>query len=218
MKPRGARSRSAPPEQKHRGCSRRIRPSVSQSKRSEVESTGAGGSSSVRSPEMRIALATDWFPPRRGGIESQLMQLAPGLSHGGHDVHVLTSTPGSELANGFPGHRPPGPVPFIDAALSPVMLAGLCRELQADYDVVHSHVSVVSPLAYAAAVRAHAQGTPGIVTFHSILRFKRHLLRVMNDVFGFAANGTVWTAVSDLVAAQLRSAIDSDVIVLPNGI
>lgn len=167
---------------------------------------------------MRIALATDWFPPRRGGIESQLLQLATGLSERGHDVHVLTTTPGPELANGFHVHRLPGSLPFIDAALSPVMLAGLWRELQADYDVVHSHVSVVSPLAYAAALRAHAQEMPGVVTFHSILRLKRLLLRAGNDVFGFAANGTVWTAVSDLVAAQLSSAIETDVIVLPNGI
>ena len=167
---------------------------------------------------MRIALATDWFPPRRGGIESQLLQLATGLTDRGHDVHVLTSTPGEEPANGFRIHRLPGSLPFVDAALSPFTIARLSRELQAGYDVVHSHVSVVSPVAYGAAFSAHAHGIPTVVTFHSILRLKRHLLRAANHVFGFAANGTVWTAVSELVATQLRSAIDAEVGILPNGI
>jgi glycosyltransferase involved in cell wall biosynthesis len=166
---------------------------------------------------MRIAIATDWFPPRRGGIESQLWQLATGLSARGHDVDVLTATPGPEAGNGFGIRRLPGSLPFIDAALSPAMLAALWRELQTGYDVVHAHVSVVSPVAYAAALRACAQGRPSVVTFHSILRLKRHLLRAGNNVFDFAANGTVWTAVSELVATQLRSALATDVGILPNG-
>jgi glycosyltransferase involved in cell wall biosynthesis len=167
---------------------------------------------------MRIAIATDWFSPRRGGIESQLLHLATGLSKRGHDVHVLTSSPGGDAGEGFHMHRLPGSLPLIDAALSPRMVEALWRELDANFDVVHAHVSVVSPVAYAAVLRAHTLGLPGVVTFHSILRLKRHVLRAANGVFGFAANGTVWTAVSQLVATQVREAIGADVALLPNGI
>lgn len=167
---------------------------------------------------MRIAIATDWFPPRRGGIESQLLQLSRRLSERGHDVHVLTSTPGADADAGFRVHRLPGALPVVDAALSPSLVPALWQRLDAGYDVIHAHVSVISPLGYAAAWRASALGLPSVVTFHSVLRLKRHVLRVAERMTGFAAGGTRWTAVSHLVAAQLRDAIGAEVDVLPNGI
>src|SRR5687767_909146 len=138
---------------------------------------------------MKVAIATDWYAPRRGGIESQLVQLVSGLRARGHDVDVLTS------------------------------FGVLRTALQGGYDVVHAHVSVVSPVGYAAALLARSFGVPTVVTFHSVLRNKRHLLRAANVAQGLTNSAVAWTAVSELVAQQVRESVrSSDVRVLSNGI
>ncbi|MBO3146449.1 glycosyltransferase, partial [Dermatophilus congolensis] len=45
---------------------------------------------------MRIALVSDVFLPRLGGIEVQVDRLARGLVSAGHEVVVLTITPGAQ--------------------------------------------------------------------------------------------------------------------------
>jgi glycosyltransferase involved in cell wall biosynthesis len=169
---------------------------------------------------MKIAIVSDWFAPRRGGIEAQLLELTRRLGAAGNQVDVLTSTPG---AAGEPGiHVRPLRVftlPVIQLALSPALPGALRRELARGYDVVHAHVSVVSPVGYAAAAVARWLGLPTVVTFHSVLRHKRHLLRIANALAGIGRSAVLWSAVSEAVARQVRSAIrDADVCVLPNGI
>jgi glycosyltransferase involved in cell wall biosynthesis len=169
---------------------------------------------------LRIAIATDWFAPRRGGIESQLLQLAEGLGTRGHDVDVITSTPGALDGRAFRA-RPLGVATLrgSDVAISPALIPALHRELRRGYDVVHAHVSVVSPVGYAAAAVARSLGLPTVVTFHSLLRYKSHLLRAANAVFEIGRGAAIWSGVSELVARQLRVALSSsDVVVLPNGI
>jgi glycosyltransferase involved in cell wall biosynthesis len=169
---------------------------------------------------MRIAIATDWFAPRRGGIESQLQQLCTGLAGRGHDVSVLTSTPGAVDGDGYTV-RPVGRLPFaaLPLALSPGILGELRRELGRGYDVVHAHVSVVSPLAYAAGHVAKALEMPAVMTFHSVLRHKKLFLRALDAVANLAGSPVEWTGVSELVASQLRDALHgAEVSVLPNGI
>jgi glycosyltransferase involved in cell wall biosynthesis len=169
---------------------------------------------------MRVAIATDWFAPRRGGIESQLVALAGALGSRGHQVEVLTSTPGATSGAGYSARVVPvATVPVLDLALSPAVFAAMRRELSRGYDVVHAHVSVVSPIGYAAAVAARSLGLPTVVTFHSVLRGKRFLLRAARLLTGIDGAAVVWSGVSALVAAQLRSALGArtDVRVLPNG-
>ena len=169
---------------------------------------------------MKIAIATDWFAPRRGGIEGQLVQLAERLASRGHEVDVLTSTPGA-MDGATYRVRALGllTLPQIELAVSPALFQVLRRELQRGYDVVHAHVSVVSPVGYGAAAVARALGLPAVVTFHSVLRHKRHLLRAVDAVARLSDSAVVWSGVSELVAAQVRDALDdADVSVLPNGI
>ena len=45
---------------------------------------------------MRIALVSDWYAPRLGGIEAHLVALKERLERAGHEVHVVTTTPGDE--------------------------------------------------------------------------------------------------------------------------
>jgi glycosyltransferase involved in cell wall biosynthesis len=169
---------------------------------------------------VKIALATDWFPPRQGGIESQLAQLATRLVRRGHAVDVLTSTPKATDANGYRVRSLSGlTVPALDLALSPRLLDAVRAELARGYDVLHAHISVVSPLGYAAAVAGRSRGIPTVVTFHSVLRRKRLLLRAANAILDLASSPVVWSGVSDLVAGQLREALAGiDVVVLPNGV
>lgn len=169
---------------------------------------------------MRIAIATDWFAPRRGGIEAQLLHLAAGLAGRGHHVDVLTSTPGATGGEGFSARRVGRTtIPGTQLALSPAIAGALRRELERGYDVVHAHVSVVSPVGYAAAGVARSMGLPTVVTFHSVLRLKRYLLRALNAVANLSSSSVVWTGVSDLVASQVRTALaGAHVSVLPNGI
>ena len=169
---------------------------------------------------MRIAIATDWFPPRRGGIESQLFQLATALGNRGHEVDVVTSTPGATRGESF-GVRVL-PTVFLlgsQVAISPAILGELRRTLREGYDVIHAHVSVVSPVGYAAAAVTRALDLPVVVTFHSVLRHKRLLLRAIDALAGLSTSAVTWTAVSTMVAEQVRTSLPgSEVGVLPNGI
>jgi glycosyltransferase involved in cell wall biosynthesis len=110
--------------------------------------------------------------------------------------------------------------PGLGVAVSPSLVSMLRAELAAGgYDVLHAHVSVISPLAYAAIVAARRLGLPTVVTFHSVLHGKAHVLRAANALLGFARWPLVLSAVSELVAGQLRRAVAGpEVIVLPNGV
>ncbi|HYC53205.1 MAG TPA: glycosyltransferase, partial [Gemmatimonadaceae bacterium] len=75
---------------------------------------------------MKIALATDWFAPRQGGIETQLVGLARGLGARGHQVDVITATPGARDDTYFRVRMVrSGSVPGLDLAMSPRLPAEL---------------------------------------------------------------------------------------------
>ena len=169
---------------------------------------------------MKIALATDWFAPRRGGIETQLQGLAHSLAVRGHQVDVITSTPGAVDGDRYNVRRlTSGTLPLLDLALAPGLIGELRRLLRVDYDIVHAHVSVVSPVAYGAAMVAARRRVPTVVSFHSVLRAKRALLRLANLGLNLDGSAVQWAAVSRSVAGQLQSALPrADIAVLPNGI
>ena len=47
---------------------------------------------------MKIALTTEVYPPRAGGAGWSTRALALGLRSAGHDVTVITTSPGPELS------------------------------------------------------------------------------------------------------------------------
>lgn len=169
---------------------------------------------------VKIALATDWFAPRRGGIETQLQGLARGLAARGHQVDVITSTPGAVDGDGYRVRRlTSGTLPLLDLALTPGLIGELRQLVRVEYDVVHAHVSVVSPVAYGAAMVAARRRLPTVVSFHSVLRAKRALLRLANAALNLDGSAVQWAAVSRSVASQLQSALPrADIAILPNGI
>lgn len=168
----------------------------------------------------RVAVVSDWFAPRRGGIEAQLLELCERLGERGARVDVLTDTPGARDGRAFRVRRLDLlRLPFQDVVVSPWLIHRLRHELARGYDVVHAHVSVVSPVGYAGAIAGRALGLPVVVTFHSVLRAKVAVLRLAAALGRLGDTAVHWTAVSADVAAQVRSAFGRvDVPVLPNGV
>ncbi|HLS45404.1 MAG TPA: glycosyltransferase family 4 protein [Ornithinicoccus sp.] len=162
---------------------------------------------------MRIALVSDVYLPRLGGIEVQVADLATHLRAAGHEVRVVTATPGPS-AEGVARLVPPVPLP---APVNPWAGPALRAELAAA-DVVHVHLGVVAPFASTAAKIALAARRPTVVTWHSLLsgvpipyagRWRRWM-----------QGGVVRTAVSAAAAEQVRTVtrLPSPIDVLPNGI
>jgi len=72
-----------------------------------------------RIPGYKIAIVSDWYLPRIGGLELHVRDLARELNARGHEAHVITSTPEDQAsqfigmshrareADGFPVHRLP---------------------------------------------------------------------------------------------------------------
>lgn len=176
---------------------------------------------------MRIALVSDCYLPRLGGIEVQVHDLARGLAARGHDVHVLTATPADDDT---PATHPDGQddAPWTvhrltsrvlgDTPVSPFAGPRL-RELMVDADVVHVHCGVVSPFAHLAVPIALDLGRPTLLTFHSMLGPAEPVLRLQGRFRRWARAGAQFSAVSDAAAEPLRRAAGgADVAILPNGI
>ncbi|HKO15728.1 MAG TPA: glycosyltransferase family 4 protein [Gemmatimonadaceae bacterium] len=170
---------------------------------------------------MKLALACDWFLPRLGGIELHLRDLALRLRERGHDVHVITPTPGDPVAGGIPVHRVPARLfPGFRFAVNPGAFAALRQALRAgQFDLVHAHASIVSPAAYSAALSALADGAPTVVSFHSVLRNHAWWLRPVVRSLALPARGASFTAVSGVVAREAADVLGiSDVSILTNAV
>ncbi len=150
---------------------------------------------------MRIVHVTDCYLPRVGGIELHLRDLAGQQRAAGHEVVVVTSTPGEQL-------------PGVIRTTAPT--AGWWQRLGAD--VVHAHVSVVSPFAMAAARRTAGAGMPTVVTVHSLWTHARPLPLLVRDLGRVGTWPVVWSAVSECAAAPVRALLGVSVSVLPNAI
>jgi glycosyltransferase involved in cell wall biosynthesis len=169
----------------------------------------------------RIALVCDWYAPRRGGIESHLEQLAARLRERGNDVHVITSTPGpGSSMSGITIHRLDVPrLPGFGVAIQPVagqIAAIIEREA---VDVVHSHVSIVAPIALGGGLAAHRTGTPSVLTFHSFVPATPLWAFLAGRALGAGKWSALMTAVSSRVAREVQSfAPRTPMTILPNAI
>ncbi len=180
---------------------------------------------------MRIVHVSDCYAPRLGGIETQVRALAIRQAEAGHDVHVITATPGdtvrrgSEDLDGVHVHRATATLP-ADLPVHP----RVNREIRAllgphgeaaRADAVHVHGGVVSPFAYPAARIARRLNLPTVVTIHGVWGgVFAPAARVADLVTHWTQWGVMLTAVSDSAAAPLRKLVGADipVTVIPNGI
>ena len=170
---------------------------------------------------MRVALVCDWFLPRQGGIELHLRDLALALRRRGVDARVVTTTRGPDMVDEVPVHRIRAALaPGAGFAFTPGALARLRQVIRGEqFDVVHAHASVISPVAYAGALAGAREGAASLVTFHSMLHRSSFLLGASEALLGWSRDRILLSAVSSVVAAQAARWIpDAAVCVLPNGI
>ncbi len=169
---------------------------------------------------MRILHVTDCYLPQVGGIEMHVHDLAERQRRAGDDVHILTSTPGSAGSDPSWVHRLSGRTP-----------TGIGRSLAATrrvedvlrgepFDVVHAHVSVVSPLSMSAARHASALGVPTVVTVHSLWSSLGPVPPLLESLLGLRTWPVVWSAVSTVAAAALQGTLGgaATVVSVPNGV
>lgn len=179
---------------------------------------------------MRIVHVSDCYPPRLGGIETQVRALASRQAAAGHQVHVVTATPnpdgptaggsGTEQLDGITVHRVVAPVPF-DLPVHPRVVPEVRAVLSAaEPDAVHVHGGVVSPFAYPAARVAADLGLPTVVTIHGVWGpLMGPVAGLVDRMVRWSSWGVLVTAVSEAAAAPIRRQVPAlDVRILPNGI
>lgn len=170
---------------------------------------------------LRIALVSDCYVPRLGGIEMQVHDLARHLVADGHDVVVLTTTPGPNLVDGVRVHRIDVPLLPFDIPFTRKAFAEVTRLLRAErVDVVQFHGGVVSPLAYVGARSAQRMGIPTVVTVHCMWDYATPFFTALDKATRWGRWPIVLSAVSEVAAEPIRRMARgrAAVRVLPNGI
>jgi glycosyltransferase involved in cell wall biosynthesis len=170
---------------------------------------------------VKVALVCDWYRPRIGGIELHLESLAQHLTRAGHDVVVITPTPGAAIVDDVRVHRIDTPLaPHFGFLRSAAGVRAIGRALeQEQVDVAHAHVSIVSPAAIGCAIEAERRGIPSVVTFHSVVPRTDLLAHAMRLAFRTNRWRARFTAVSARVAREVQPAAGGHAVaILPNGI
>jgi glycosyltransferase involved in cell wall biosynthesis len=167
-----------------------------------------------------IALVSDWYPPRIGGVERQLHGLAHALHARGHDVRVVTSSPGPPDDEGVPVRRLNLPL-FARGDVArpgPELLRRVRHWIGHDrIDVVHAH-GMFSTTAHAGVIAADGLRVASVFTNHSLIRpALRPIARLIFLGSGHRADVVSGVSRAAVVDARRVSGRD-DVRVLPNGI
>jgi glycogen synthase len=177
---------------------------------------------------VKIALLSDCYLPRLGGIEVQVHDLATRLTGRGHEVVIFTATPGSQgerggfvdRVDGVAVHRLALRLPF-ELPVNP-LAPTLLRQRLADggFDVAHVHMGVVSPFAVDCARVTTGMGIPTAMTWHCMLGRLEPVFRAAGYVRRWASRGVAMSAVSAVAAEPLQRVVGSAgvVNVLSNGI
>ncbi|WP_460931755.1 glycosyltransferase [Phycicoccus ginsengisoli] len=177
---------------------------------------------------MKVALLTDCYLPRLGGIEVQTHDLAAHLLARGHEVEVFTATPGPrgerygvvQPVDGVPVHRMAIPLPF-ELPVNPLAPPEVRRRLRSGgFDVAHVHMGVVSPFATDLTRVALGLDLPTAVTWHCLMDRSAPLFRVLGQARRWGARGAALSAVSSIAAANVSAVVGASVPVrvFPNGI
>ena len=168
---------------------------------------------------MRIALVTDWCRPRVGGIEHHVHELARELVARGHDVHVVTTTPGAVVPAGARLHAFRVAMLGDVAAPNLFKIRTLARLLTREgIDIVHAH-GMFSTTAIGGLLAARMVGIPSVTTNHSLLQTNSTLPAAFLVFHLFSGSAGVISAVSEAAAEDARLASGRrDVVCLPNGI
>lgn len=169
---------------------------------------------------MKIALLSDCYPPRLGGIEAQVHGLGRALAGAGHAVEVFTITPGSVSDETVVVHRLgmrhelPGGL-LVNPAARRRLREAL---VDSDFDVVHAHLGVVSPFAMDGVQIALSASLPVAATWHSVTGRSEPMVRALGYPARWARRGVALSAVSAVAAAPIERAARAPVSLIANGI
>ncbi len=176
---------------------------------------------------MKVALLSDCFLPRLGGIEVQVHGLATRLLAAGHRVEVFTATPGAggerhgvvEDVDGIPVHRLAIGLPW-ELPVNPLAPPEVRRRLTGGgFDVAHVHMGVVSPFATDMARVALGAGLPTAITWHCLMEASQPMFRALGHARRWGRAGAALSAVSGVAAESVRAvAGGADVGVLSDGV
>lgn len=135
-------------------------------------------SSCEDSPKYNIALVSEFFFPRLGGVEMHIYHLARRLQDRGHKVIVITNTHGNRqgiryLSSGVKVYYAPIHGYFIQACI-PTLFFRLplirCIFLREKIQILHGH-QATSMMHYEISVIAKTMGLKTVFTDHSLFNF-----------------------------------------------
>ena len=182
---------------------------------------------------VKVALLSDCYLPRLGGIEVQVHDLAHRLSAAGHEVEVVTATPGDTRATvtELETDESHGARTCVTVHRLPLRIPGAppvnpfvkdeVRELLAGrgFDVAHAHMGVVSPFATDMIGVAVESGLPTAATWHCVIERSAPLFRALGHARRWGEAGVALSAVSAMAAERVEGiAGGATVRVLGNGI
>ena len=168
---------------------------------------------------MRIVHVADSFAPDIGGIERQVAALVRQQMADGHDVSVVTAVAEpATLDSDLDVHR------AARGRWLTVAFPWRNRRMVHDMldsrpvDVVHAHISVISPLAFFLMRQATRRRLPIAVTAHSLLWRFTPATRLSHVGFGWGRIKASWSGVSTVAAARVHRTFPfaGDVAVVPN--
>lgn len=152
---------------------------------------------------MRILHLTDVYRPAVGGIELFVEELAHRQAAEGNDVTVLT--------------RARGAAAFSDEVS--VVQYGRSDLRLADFDVVHAHLSVFSPMTSVVMRQAAVRDVPVVATVHSMWAGRGAIVKAVAVAAGWQRRQPIWTAVSSVAAAEVHDLLPGAVVhVVPNAV
>ncbi|WP_010478726.1 glycosyltransferase family 4 protein [Thermococcus zilligii] len=178
---------------------------------------------------MRIALVSDWYYPKVGGVASHMHYLALHLRKRGHEVAIATNDlktgKEEELEElGIELVKIPGTIsPILDINITYSLRSNLeLGEFLRDFEVVHAH-HAFTPLSLKAVKAGRNLGKATLLTTHSIsFSHESPLWRALGLTFPLFNHYLSFPheiiAVSNAARAFIEHFTDVPVRVIPNGV
>ena len=174
---------------------------------------------------LKIAMATDWFLPRVGGVEYHVATISELLTKRGHEVHVLTNALFGQGTYPYTVHRIDKGVnlKFWNVRVGYSTAKEIADIIKKErFDIVHGH-NYFSPIsATAMNIASGIYGIPSILTIHSM---GNGPIRQMERLFANQATAKVtsFIAISSVTEEYLRSLLGKNlrgrrVWMIPNGV
>lgn len=160
-----------------------------------------------------------WDTP--GGVQAHIADLAEYLISQGHHVSVLAPTLGdTDLPKYLVSAGKPIAIPYNGAVarilFGPIAFARVRHWIsEGDFDVLHLHEPAIPSISLLACVAAEG---PMVGTFHASAKKQRAIFAIGPILEPVIEKLTARIAVSEAARSTLKEHLETDAIVVPNGI